>query len=463
MTNDKTHSQKLERIQKQIRAYHKAGKQAKMYHGSTNSTRLPDHELARVDVSDLTEIIEINTNEMYVLVEPNVPLDKLVAATIARGVVPPMIAEFPGITVGGAVQGGSGESSSHYYGLFSDTCLEYEVVLGNGEVVTCSREKHADLFSGLACAFGSLGALTLVKIKLIPATTYVEMTYHPVTSVQAMKDKVTERVDDGADFVDGIMYSPEYGIVVEGAYTNKRSSSLARFSRFWNDWFYLHVQRSMRGHTQSLRETTPLTDYLFRYDRGAFWVAKYGFNRVPFNRFTRLLFAGIFKTRTLFKLVHASGYAYVYYAQDICLPQESFVKFGEYNDSDLGVYPLWICPLRTTEDKLAPTHLNTDMVINVGIWGIAQKPSPDDFKTRNRQIEKQVRRLGGRKVLYAHAYYTPSEFWQIYDHHWYSQLRRKYRATTVFPDIFDKTYTRPLGFTPSRRRGLRGLFKNLHR
>ncbi len=427
-----------------------------MYHGTTNSTRPADPGLARVDVSDLTDIIEINTDEMFVVVEPNVPLDKLVTATTARGVVPPMIAEFPGITVGGAIQGGSGESSSHIYGLFSDTCLEYEVVLGNGDVVTCSPTERPDLFGGLACAFGSLGALTLVKLKLVPAATYVEMTYHPVRSIDDMTTKISTLAATRVDFVDGIMYSPEYGVVIEGKYTDTPSSEIVRFSRWWDEWFYLHVQRAMRGQNRSLHKATPLADYLFRYDRGAFWVAKYGFGRVPFNRFTRLLFAGIFKTRTLFKLVHASGYAYVYYTQDICLPVKSVAAFMAYNDRALAIYPLWICPLQPTVDKLAPTHLDTDLVINVGIWGAA-KPATDDFTIRNRDLERVVQSLGGRKVLYAHTYYTPEEFWSIYDRDWYSRMRERYHATTVFPDIFAKTKTRPLNFRPSKLRGIRGL------
>ena len=47
--------------------------------------------------------------------------------------------------------------------------------------------------------------------------------------------------------------------------------------------------------------------------------------------------------------------------------------------------------------------------------------------------------LRGRKVLYAHAYYSRDEFWKIYDHAWYNALRAKYFANPVFPDIYDKT------------------------
>ncbi len=87
-----------------------------------------------VDVSNFDEIIEINTAKLYAVVEANVPLDKLVDASLKFGLIPLVVSEFPGITVGGAVQGGAGESSSFKWGCLHETCLEYEVVTASGEV-----------------------------------------------------------------------------------------------------------------------------------------------------------------------------------------------------------------------------------------------------------------------------------------------------------------------------------------
>jgi FAD/FMN-containing dehydrogenase len=39
-------------------------------------------------------------------------MDKLVKATLKYGLVPPVVTEFPGITVGGAIQGAAAETSS---------------------------------------------------------------------------------------------------------------------------------------------------------------------------------------------------------------------------------------------------------------------------------------------------------------------------------------------------------------
>lgn len=54
---------------------------------------------------------------------------------LALAVVP----ELDQLTVGGLVMGTGVESSSHVYGLFQHICLEYELVLADGSVVTCNE------------------------------------------------------------------------------------------------------------------------------------------------------------------------------------------------------------------------------------------------------------------------------------------------------------------------------------
>lgn len=63
-----------------------------------------------VDTSGLNHVITIDTKSMTALVEPNVPMDALVEATLREGLLPPVVMEFPGITVGGGFAGTAGES-----------------------------------------------------------------------------------------------------------------------------------------------------------------------------------------------------------------------------------------------------------------------------------------------------------------------------------------------------------------
>ncbi|TSC70590.1 MAG: hypothetical protein G01um101449_321 [Parcubacteria group bacterium Gr01-1014_49] len=441
MTIIEQHHARVRSVQEQMRSFYARKQQVKIYHGTTNSTRAQKFDREKcIDVSQLNQVVEIHTKEGYALVEPNVPMDLLVAETLRCGLVPPVVPEFPGITVGGAVQGGAEESSSFKWGLFHDTCLEYEIVLGDGTVVSASRDERKDLFFGTACSYGSLGVITLVKLRLIPAKKFVRLTYHAVRSFSEAVELIREKATEEVQFIDGIMFSKSFGVVITGNFSDTEKLPVATFHKSADEWFYLHAH-AMAQKDVPREELIPVREYVFRYDRGAFWMGRFGFSilRIPFNRLTRFLMNGICSTRTLYRLFHETHLSQKYFVQDFNLPSRNTAAFLEYADLKTAIYPLWICPLKPgREDRLSANCIETDLVFNIGVWGEADKGF-DDFVALNKNLERKVAELGGRKMLYAHAYYARDEFWNIYDSAWYNSLRRTYGAETVFPDVYEKT------------------------
>src|ERR1700754_1635905 len=113
------HEATVSQISRQVADFHARKLPFRIFHGSTNSTRLSDRtRSATVDISSLNNVISISASKRTCLVEPNVPMDKLVEATLRHGLIPPVVPEFPGITVGGGFAGTAGESSSFKYGFF---------------------------------------------------------------------------------------------------------------------------------------------------------------------------------------------------------------------------------------------------------------------------------------------------------------------------------------------------------
>ncbi len=438
---EEQHIADVREIQKQMKSFFLRKQKIKIYHGSTNSTRAQKFERDKlVDLSKFDRIINLNTADRYVLVEPNVPMDNLIDATLEHGFIPPVVMEFPGITVGGGVQGGAGESSSFKHGLFHDTCLEFEMILGNGEVINVSRTQNAELFYGTACSYGSLGIITLVKLQLVPAKDFVHLTYQSVTSSDDAIRLIKKKVREPEDFIDGIIFKKNRGVVMTGKLSGKKDLPIATFLKRTDEWFYIHADSISKNH-QVYEELVPIKDYLFRYDRGAFWGGYYLFDyfKIPFIKIMRVIFDNLSKTRSIYRLAHSTNVTQQYFVQDLCVPQEGIQELLQFIATSLNIYPLWLCPLRPgIYDNLSPTRIRTDLVINVGVWGKIEM-GYDNFIHANRSIENKVRSLGGRKVLYAHAYYPKGEFWQIYDHAWYTKLRKKYHASSVFPDIYDKT------------------------
>ena len=110
-------------------------------------------------------------------------MDRLVEENLKYGLFPPVVMEFPGITVGGGYAGTSGESSSYKHGFFNRTLNSVEIVLANGNVITSSEKEQSDLFYGAAGACDTLGVTFLVELQLIEAKKIVEATYRPVSSM----------------------------------------------------------------------------------------------------------------------------------------------------------------------------------------------------------------------------------------------------------------------------------------
>ena len=113
------HTLKVTKIQQQLRTLleQKKGSPISLNYSSnhTNTTRSRSYKSGcpQLDMSELNSIIQIDREKRIAIVEPRVTMERLVRATLAHGLIPPVVPEFKEITVGGAIMGGAGESGSH--------------------------------------------------------------------------------------------------------------------------------------------------------------------------------------------------------------------------------------------------------------------------------------------------------------------------------------------------------------
>lgn len=453
----------------------------RIHHGSTNSTRPRAPGTNAVDISPLRNVLSVDRDRRVALVEPNVAMDALVEATLPHGLVPPVVMEFPGITAGGGLAGTAGESSSFRHGYFDEGVARVEMVLADGSVVEATPDEGG-LFRGAAGAVGTLGLTTLLEVKLMRAKKFVRARYRRTGSVAEAVRVVEEEVKKGGnDYVDGILFSKEHGVVITGTLTDEKPEGVREqtFSGAWDPWFYLHVQERTRGNGDGeVEEYIPLAEYLFRYDRGGFWVGKAAFDYfafMPFNRLTRWFLDDFLHTRMLYRALHGSGESARMIVQDLAMPFATAEKFVDYTAEELGIWPLWLCPLKkrgpptfhpfTTLPEGVRSEIDEHMMLNIGLWGWG--PSrPEEFMKANRAVEAKVRELGGMKWLYAHTYYPEQEFWHMYGgREWYDRLREKYRATGL-PSVWDKVHVDEKALLRKKRSiwpvgGAVGLWKSI--
>ena len=245
------------------------------------------------------------------------------------------------------------------------------------------------------------------------------------------------------------MYSKSQGAIITGKMTDNPTAGLTiqRFSDAKDPWFYLHVQDRVSKSTGPSSDAIPLPEYLFRYDRGGFWVGAAAFryfSAVPFNAFTRWCLDDFLHTRMLYNALHGSGESELMIIQDLALPYETAQQFIEYTDSRLGIWPLWLCPLKQSPSPTMHPHLNEYEVdskilqpmLNIGLWG--EGPTTHErFIQANKGIEQKLQELKGMKWLYAQTYFSEEDFWKDFDKDWYYTLRKKYNAASL-PTVYDK-------------------------
>jgi hypothetical protein len=437
------HRSKAATISKQLKDYSNSTKDKKLrfYKGSSNSTRSDEKgNYYWVDISELNEIITVDKKGQFVIVEPNVPMDKLVSETLKYGFIPRVVMEFPGITVGGGINGAALESSSFKYGQFNDNALEYEHILGSGEIITSSPKQKADLFYGISGSYGSLGLLSLIKLKLIKASEYVRVSYIPAGNYEEALKKLDSLHSENLDFLEAIVFDPKNTVIITGVLTNEKSLPIKTYSKARDPWFY-EKGKKVKETGKEAQELVPIFDYLFRYNRGAFWMGEFVFPflHIPNNKITKFVLNPIMNTRKLFDGLHSVNMGQDWLVQDFYLPYKNVQKFLQYCEKDVKIYPLWLCPMKSTNQpqKLSPHYISSDKLVDIGVWGQTDKYLKDPI-AYNRKLEAEIKQLDGRKMLYAHQYYTKEEFWSEYDKSWYESLRKKYKSD-AFPDVWEKT------------------------
>jgi delta24-sterol reductase len=97
-----THKSTVATLASQVAQFSASKTPFRIYHGSTLSTRQSSRQRNTIiDVSSLNHVLQVNKEQKFVMVEPNVPMDELVEATLAQGLLPKVVMELPNITVGG--------------------------------------------------------------------------------------------------------------------------------------------------------------------------------------------------------------------------------------------------------------------------------------------------------------------------------------------------------------------------
>lgn len=400
----------------------------------------------KIDVRRFNQVIDVHAQAEYVDVEGMATYETIVAETLKHGVMPTVVPELKTITLGGALSGIGIESSSFRYGLVHETVLEFDVLLGDGRVITCSpTNEHQDLFFAFPNSYGTLGYALRVRVKTIPVKKYVKLTHLHFDNSKAFFDKMQDackenRRSGNMAFIDGTAFSHKKMVLTLGEFVDNAP----------NVSNYKYMSIYYRSLQQKKTDYLTTHDYIWRWDTDWFWCSRF----FGMQHFLPRLLLGKFllHSKMYWKMMRfaRNNKLAVWLQKRLCKPTESVIQdvelpienspaFFEFFFKEIPITPLWLCPIYAYDDNAHFSLFDlpkNKLMVNFGFWQAVQINQADGYY--NKLIEQQVSALQGHKSLYSNVYYAEKEFWGIYDKPLYDTLKEKYDPNQSLKYLYNK-------------------------
>ena len=227
-----------------------------------------------------------------------------------------------------------------------------DVVTGSGEIVT--TKPGDELFDAFPNSYGSLGYATRLRIELEPVPAYVALRHVRFDDAATLAGAVARIVDERewagerVDGLDGVAFSPDELYLTLARWTDEPGPT--------SD--YTGQQVYFRSLQQRATDRLTVHDYLWRWDTDWFWCSRAFGAQHPLVR--RVWPRRLRRSDVYWKLValdrrfgigdrldrragRPQGERVV---QDVEIPVGRLAEFLDWFDRDVGMRPVWLCPLR---------------------------------------------------------------------------------------------------------------------
>jgi len=398
----------------------------------------PRYKLPKIDIKSLDSILKIDAGTKTCEAESGVTFSALVKETLKFGLIPYTVPELKTITIGGAVSGCSIESMSYKFGGFHDSCMEYEILTGEGEILNCSREKNPEIFEMVHGSYGTIGIITKLKFKLIPAKPYVHIKYESFDNFEDYWDALKNHcLKKSHDFIDSIIHSNKKFVIC--------LADMIEIAPYSSNYEWLNI--FFKSTAQKKEDYMNIYDYFFRYDADCHWMTK----TIPLmtTKIGRFLFGKLVlgstnlikwskKLRHILKLKKRPEVVV-----DTFIPSRNFQKFFKWYEKEFNFYPLWIIPYKAPisypwlSDEYSK-KIGENFFIDAAIYGKKNSEEKDYSKI----LEEKVYELDGIKTLISRNHYNEKTFWEIYSKDRYLTAKKISDPENIFGNVYRKMCSR---------------------
>jgi len=402
----------------------------------------------RIDLAHFDEVVGVDRERGTVTAEGMATYAALAEATLAQGSMPRVVPQLKSITLGGALAGVGIEATSFRFGLVHHTVADVEVLTGDGRLLLCTPDnEYSDLFHGLPNSYGTLGYALQVTARTTPVRRFVQVEHRRFAQAASCFAAMTELcADPDVDFLDGVVFAPDVHYLSVGRFVDE--------APFASDYTFERIY--YRSIAERDSDYLTVHDYLWRWDTDWFWCSRNVGAQTPWLRrmlgrrhLNSITYQKVMRWSSRFKIAAAwdrlRGLHAETVIQDVDIPVDSAAEFLAFLLAEVGILPVWICPIRVPATAhpfplypLDPGRL----YVNFGFWDSVKDRQARPAGYRNRKIERTVAALQGIKSLYSDSYYTEGEFWSAYNGAAYAALKRKYDPDSVLPGLYEKCVLR---------------------
>lgn len=157
-------------------------------------------------VLDLRALSGISVADSSATVGAGARWDSAAHATLRSGLIPPVLPDHLGLSVGGTLSVGGISGTSFHYGAQVDNVAALTVVTGTAELVTCSEDDEFGLFEAVLAGLGQCGIIVEAEVRLVDATPAVHVFRLPYADLGAMvADLHGPALDGRFEYAQGIV------------------------------------------------------------------------------------------------------------------------------------------------------------------------------------------------------------------------------------------------------------------
>ncbi len=417
---------------------------------SRAGTSIQDQVVARgLDVSAFGHVLAVDPARRTAWAGGMTTYEDLVDATLRHQLMPLVVPQLKTITLGGAVTGLGIESSSLRSGMPHESVTEMEILTGDGRVVRATQDnEYSDLFYGFPNSFGTLGYTLSLKIELEPVKRFVHLRHFRFGAPQACLEAVGEIAAQGryqghrADFVDGTAFAPDEFYLTVGAFSDVAP---------WRS-DYTRLQIYYESIRREKEDFLTIRDYLWRWDTDWFWCSRpFGVQKPLVRRLwpRRYRRSDVYRKLVAFDRRHGLSDIMTarrehppreFVVQDVEIPVERGAEFLRFFQENVGMSPVWMCPLRLRDERVWPLYplKPGEVYVNFGFWGTVPLPPGRTDSYHNRLVEDEVAKLDGQKSLYSTSFYSEDDFYRRYNGDAYRALKRAYDGEGRLLGLYEK-------------------------